>query len=124
MSDISPTGSTVTIPGSNFTVPGLDVFNDFVTKVNASIAGLSTNLGTAASADSVKSLNETVTKTNEKVASDLNTAIKDLSSRFYSTQTSSQPTKSEGSGGGSNAWLFIVGAFIVAWFIAEKRNPS
>lgn len=134
MADIQPSGSTVTIPSSNYTVPGLDTFNDFVSKVNAQFAALAsgvntnvsdlnTKLGTAASAEDVKTLQDTVMKATETAQSDLKTAIDDLTAKFYTAQTSSKPISTSGSSGGGFNWLWIVGAFLIAWLILEKKSP-
>lgn len=122
MSDISPSGSTVTIPNSNLTVPGIDTFNDFVSKVNASLNALSTSVINAAPSTAIGDITKAVNDANVKVQSDLKTAIDDLNTKFQVAVTSSQPTKTAPPTT-SYGWVFPVVGLLLAWFFLEKKHP-
>ncbi len=133
MADVSPSGSTVTIPNSNFVVPGLDTFNDLVNKVNAALSSNATATADAiksvasgaAPVSSVNDLAKSVTDSNAAVKSDLTAAVADLNNKFstvLTTVTSSQPVASAPPAS-NYSWLWIVGAFLIAWLIAEKKFP-
>lgn len=55
--------------------------------------------------------------------SDLEAAVTTLENKFLMSKTASQPTQTEKKTSSGFSWVYLVGAFIVAWFIFEKKFP-